>query len=104
MGQVSNLSIYHQLPYAPSPPWDSAARKDRTRYAGAHSDPIAAESMKASRIMGNPSRLRLTTRLQLAIRPVVLLVMTAPGTWFLCERSGILIPEVQQQTRAHARG
>ena len=51
-----------------------------TQSSGAHSDPIAAESMKASRIMGNPSRLRLTTRPQLAIQPIVLLVMTAPGT------------------------
>ncbi len=59
--------------------------------------------MMASSITADPSRMRLTTRLLLAILPIVLLVMTALGTWFLYERQGILIPEVQQQTRAYAR-
>lgn len=47
--------------------------------------------------------MRLTPRLLLAILPIVLLVMTALGTWFLVEREQILIPEAQQQTRAYAR-
>lgn len=47
--------------------------------------------------------MRLTTRLLIAILPIVLLVMTALGGWFLYERERLLIPEVQQQTRAYAR-
>jgi signal transduction histidine kinase len=47
--------------------------------------------------------MRLTTRLLLAILPIVLLVMGALGAWFMYEREHVLIPEVQQQTRAYAR-
>lgn len=47
--------------------------------------------------------MRLTTRLLLAILPIVLIVMTALGAWFLFERERVLVPEVQQQTRAYAR-
>ena len=47
--------------------------------------------------------MRLTSRLLLAILPVVLLVMSALGAWFLFERERVLVPEVQQQTRAYAR-
>ena len=47
--------------------------------------------------------MRLTARLLLAILPIVLLVMGALGGWFLYERERVLIPEVQQQTRAYAR-
>ncbi|MES2522415.1 MAG: ATP-binding protein [Gemmatimonadota bacterium] len=47
--------------------------------------------------------MRLTNRLLLAVLPIVALVMGALGGWFLYERERVLIPEVQQQTRAYAR-
>ena len=47
--------------------------------------------------------MRLTTRLQLATLPIVLLLMGGLGVWFQFERQRVLIPEMQQQTRAYAR-
>jgi two-component system, NtrC family, sensor kinase len=47
--------------------------------------------------------MRLSTRLILVILPIVTLVMGATGAWFLYEQERVLIPEVQQQTRAYAR-
>ncbi|HYW32256.1 MAG TPA: ATP-binding protein [Gemmatimonas sp.] len=47
--------------------------------------------------------MRLTNRLLLTVLPIVALVMSALGGWFLFERERVLIPEVQQQTRAYAR-
>src|SRR5688572_21291548 len=47
--------------------------------------------------------MRLSTRLILVILPIVTLVMGVTGAWFLYEQERVLIPEVQQQTRAYAR-
>lgn len=47
--------------------------------------------------------MRLSTRLLLSTVPVVVLVMIAFGAWFLIEREQLVVPEVQQQTRAYAR-
>ncbi|MEO7521115.1 MAG: ATP-binding protein [Gemmatimonas sp.] len=47
--------------------------------------------------------MRLSTRLILVILPIVTLVMLVTGAWFLYEQERVLIPEVQQQTRAYAR-
>ena len=47
--------------------------------------------------------MRLSTRLLLSTLPVVVLVMIAFGAWFIVEREKLVVPEVQQQTRAYAR-
>ena len=47
--------------------------------------------------------MRLSTRLLLSTIPVVVLVMIAFGAWFIVERENLVVPEVQQQTRAYAR-
>jgi two-component system, NtrC family, sensor kinase len=47
--------------------------------------------------------MRLSTRLLLSTLPIVVLVMSAFGAWFIIERERLVIPEVRQQTRAYAR-
>lgn len=47
--------------------------------------------------------MRLSTRLIVVILPIVTLVMGVTGAWFLQEQERVLVPEMQQQTRAYAR-